>query len=271
MEALKKLVDGEETRISRVFNLGIQFLIIASLISFSIETIEGLDKDVKRYLGYFETFSILIFTVEYILRLIAADKKLKFVFSFYGLVDLLAILPFYVARGLDLRAVRAVRIFRLLRLLRAFKIFRYTKASGRLKEAFVSVKEELVLFMIATVIIIFISAVGIYYFEHDAQPKGFQSVFHCMWWAVATLTTVGYGDVYPVTVAGKIFTFIMLIAGMGIIAMPTGLIASALTNVKNNEQQTKESCGGSTGSEDKKHCPRCLKESGEEGNQETRA
>jgi len=176
----------------------------------------------------------LMFTFEYLLRIAIADKKLSYIFSFYGIIDLLAILPFSLASGMDLRSLRGLR---LLRLVRVFKLFRYTKAIRRLKLAFLSVKEEPVIFLVATALMLFLSAVGIYYCESAAQPESFGSVFHCLWWAVATLTTVGYGDVYPVTAPGKIFTFLMLLIGFGIIAVPTGLIASAFTEIKEEERE----------------------------------
>lgn len=96
-------------------------------------------------------------------------------------------------------------------------------------------REEIVLFLFLTLILLYLSAVGIYYFEREAQPEEFASVFHSLWWAVATLTTVGYGDIYPITAGGKVFTFFMMIIGMGIIAVPAGLVASALTKAKEME------------------------------------
>jgi voltage-gated potassium channel len=136
------------------------------------------------------------------------------------------ILPFYISSGVDLRGIR---VFRLFRLLRTLKLVRYSKALKRLGKAFSLVKEELVLFFITTLFMLFFSTVGIYYFENPVQPEQFKSIFHSLWWAVATLTTVGYGDIYPVTVGGKIFSFFILMVGLGIIAVPTGLLASALT------------------------------------------
>ena len=107
----------------------------------------------------------------------------------------------------------------------------------RFQTAFISVKNELIVFLFATAFVLYISSVGIYYFENNAQPDVFKSVFHCLWWAVVTLTTVGYGDVYPITIGGKIFTFFILIIGLGIIAVPTGLLASALTKTVSSEDQ----------------------------------
>ena len=232
--SLKRIIEENETTAGKIFDLFIQSLIILSLASFSVETFPDLSENTKRILNILEVIIVTIFTIEYLLRLIVADKKLRFVFSFYGLIDLFAILPFYVARGINLRSLR---VFRLFRLIRAFKMFRYGKAIQRFKNAFLAVKEELILFMIATAFLLFIAAVGIYYFENPAQPEQFKSVFHCLWWAIATLTTVGYGDVYPITAGGKLFTFVMLIIGLGIIAVPTRLIASALTKTLNDEEK----------------------------------
>ena len=230
---IKRIIEKTDTTPGKIFDIFIQSLIVLSLISFSIETLPDLSENIKRLLKITEAIVVVIFTMEYLLRLFIADKKLKFVFSFYGLIDLFAILPFYVAKGIDLRSIR---IFRLFRLVRAFKIFRYSKAIQRFKISFLEVKEELTLFLVATGFLLFVTSVGIYYFENSAQPEQFKSVFHCLWWAIVTLTTVGYGDVYPVTVGGKIFTSFIVIIGLGIIAVPTGLVASALTKTLSDEE-----------------------------------
>lgn len=230
---LKNIIENSDSKSGRIFDFTIQFLIIVSLISFTLETIPNLSEQTKFWLNFIEILCVVIFSIEYILRLFFSDKKLKFVFSFYGLIDLFAILPFYISSGIDLRSIR---IFRLFRLFRAFKLFRYSKALQRFKDAFNSVKAELVLFVVATLFLLYVSSVGIYYFENEAQPENFSSIFHCLWWAVATLTTVGYGDVYPITIGGRIFTSIVVLIGIGIVAVPTGLIASALTKVANEEK-----------------------------------
>ena len=116
------------------------------------------------------------------------------------------------------------------------KLIRYNTALNRLRLAFLAVKEELILFLSATGFLLYISSVGIYYFENASQPEQFKSVFHCMWWAVGTLTTVGYGDIVPVTAGGKVFTGIVTLIGIGVVAVPTGLISSALSKVIADEK-----------------------------------
>ena len=179
-----------------------------------------------------EIACVVVFTIEYIARLVVTDSKPGFVFSFSGIIDLLAIVPFYLSLGIDLRSVRA---FRLLRLFRVFKLARYSKVIRRFHRAFLIVKEELVLFLFATSILLYLAAVGIYYFENAAQPETFASVFHSLWWAVITLTTVGYGDVYPITLGGRVFTFFVLLVGLGVVSVPAGLVASALTEAREME------------------------------------
>jgi voltage-gated potassium channel len=123
-----------------------------------------------------------------------------------------------------------------LRLLRILKLARYSGAIVRFQRAVALAREELLVFLGIAVMLIYLSAVGIYYFEREAQPEQFASVFHSLWWAVVTLTTVGYGDAFPVTLGGRMFTFAVLMAGLGIVAVPTGLLASALARVREEER-----------------------------------
>jgi len=207
----------------------IQTLIILSLIAFALETLPNLSTKHKELLHAFEVGTVIIFTIEYLLRFFLSRPRGSYALSFFGVVDLVAILPFYISSGIDLRSVRA---FRLLRLFRLLKLARYSSAMQRYHRAFIIAREELVLFGFTALIIFYLASVGIYYFEHEAQPETFASVFHSFWWAVATLTTVGYGDIYPITVGGKVFTFIILLIGLGFVAVPTGLFASALSTAR---------------------------------------
>ena len=233
MTSLKQIVEETDTRMGKVFDLTIQILIVVSAVSFAIETLPGLSSTTIRLLAISEAVIIGVFTAEYLLRLYFSQKKLSFVFSFYGLIDLAAVLPFYLALGLDLRSLR---IFRLARLAILLKIFRFSKAARRFQLAFKLVKEEILVFGLFSFALIYLSAVGIYHFEHEAQPEVFVSVFDGIWWATVTLTTVGYGDVVPITTGGKVFTFFVFIVGLSMIAVPSGLVASALSKVRELEK-----------------------------------
>lgn len=225
-DKIKSIVEINDNKLSRYFAFFIQALILISIVTFSVETIPNLKPQTKTILFAIEIFSVSVFTIEYLLRIYVADSKPKFVFSFFGIIDLLAILPFYLSFGIDLRSLRALRFLRLFRIL---KLVRYNKAMNHFTRAIKTAKEEILLFVFITLILIYFSAVGIYYFENEAQPEHFTSIFDSLWWAIITLTTVGYGDVYPITVGGKVFTFFILMIGLGIVAIPTGIISSALT------------------------------------------
>lgn len=204
-------------------------LIVLSLITFSVETIPNLGDSVVRVLRWTEIAIVLIFTVEYVTRVWLATQKSRYVFSFFGIVDLLSIVPFYLGLAVDLRSMRILRLFRLFRTL---KFLRGERAVLLLATAYRNAKAEIFIVLVATLIVLYIAAVGIYYFENEAQPDAFKSVFHSLWWAVATLTTVGYGDVYPVTLGGRLFTFIVLIVGLGVVALPAAVFSSALTSAR---------------------------------------
>ena len=234
-EKLKQIVECSDTPAGRTFDWTIQALIFVSLISFSLETLPNLSAVHQRWLYIVEAVTVAIFTIEYVLRIILADNRLGFLFSFWGVVDLMAILPFYISHGLvDLRGVRILRMFRLFRIL---KLARYSNAIARFERAVLDVREELIVYLAWAGMMIFLASVGIYYFEAEAQPEAFGSVFHSMWWSVVTLTTVGYGDAYPVTLGCRIFTGLLLVVGIGMIAVPSGLFAASLNKVSSDKSK----------------------------------
>ncbi|WP_028115332.1 ion transporter [Ferrimonas senticii] len=232
MNIIKRMITDESSTAGRIFNITIQLLIVLSLLGFSLQTLPDLTVRQRLLLRASETVIVLIFTAEYLLRIAYAPDRRKFIFSFFGIVDLLAILPFYLMLGIDLRAIRTLQLLRVVRIL---KLARYSKAMQRLSRAFKIAKEELQLFLFTTLVLLYLAAVGIYYFENPAQPEAFSSIFDALWWSVITLTTVGYGDIYPITAGGRFFTFMMLIIGLGIVSLPAGLIASALSEARKME------------------------------------
>ena len=232
-KVLYDIVEDNTTRNGKYFDFFIQGLILLSLVSFSLETIPDISENIISFLYYLEVFTVSLFSLEYLIRIWVSKKPVSYVFSFFGIIDLLAVLPFFLVGFLDLRFLRA---FRILRIFRALKIVRYNKAMKRFGLAFILVKEEIVLFFVCTIILIFITSAGIYYFENEAQPETFKSIFHSAWWSIVTLTTVGYGDIYPITLGGRIFTFFVLMIGVGLVTVPAGLVASALSKAREIEE-----------------------------------
>lgn len=218
-------LDGTHPRLGRSIAFTIYGLIILSAVAISLETVQTLPAELRRALRWIEYLVLAIFTVEYALRLVCSPRPLRYAFSFWGLVDVLSIVPALLFLLPDAQSIRSLRLLRLIRLI---KLFHANRAMDRLSRAFEKNRAELVIFTFIALVVLYLSAVGIYLFEHEAQPQTFGSIPAALWWALATLTTVGYGDVYPVTLAGRAFTGLVLLVGLGVIAVPAGLITAAL-------------------------------------------
>ena len=180
----------------------------------------------------FEAISIYIFSFEYLyrIRLAYLDQRMKgvwkYVFSTFGLIDLISILPFYLNQFVKVDG-RFLRILRLFRLTRIFKLGRDSSSLKLFIKALKGVKNELKFTLFLSALAILFSASAIYYLENDAQPEKFSSITESIWWATVSLATVGYGDVYPITAGGKIFASIISLIGIGIVAIPTGIISAS--------------------------------------------
>ena len=231
---LRSIVEDNTTTRGKIFDYTIDVLIILSIIAFSIETFPDNSEKTKELLYRFDILCFFVFSVEYVLRIYVAKKKSKYLFSFYGIIDFLAIAPFFLSSFLDLRFLRA---FRILKIFRSLQLKKFNLAIKRIEIASKLIKEELTLFFIVIFILIFTVSSGIYYFENEAQPETFKSVFHSMWWAVVTLATVGYGDVVPITLGGRIFTIIVLILGLLIVTVPAGLSATSLIKAREIQEE----------------------------------
>ncbi len=231
---LRKIVDDNTTKKGRVFDHIVQVLIFVSLFGYALGTLPDLSSQTQSILKWIENICVVLFTIEYLIRIYVAKHPFHYIFSFYGIVDFLAIFPFLIGLSGDFTSLRAFRIFRIFR---AFKLIRYNKALNRFRQAWQLIKEEVILFLIVTAIFLFLASAGIYYFENAVQPEKFSSIFASGYWSVVTLTTVGYGDVTPITTGGRIFTFFILMIGVGIVTIPAGLVASALTKAREMEEE----------------------------------
>lgn len=271
-EKIASVIDNRSPQPSfsaRIFELFIISLILLNAVAIVLESFAPLYAAYKPYFFYFELVSVIIFTLEYLLRIFIADLSYpsssygrsfwRFVISWNGVIDLLAILPFYLPLVLDLRFVRTLRMMRLLRLL---KLTRYSKALSLISKVIKDTRQELNITIFITVILLFFAATLMYYIENAVQPEAFPNIPATLWWAVATLTTVGYGDVYPITPLGKILSGIIALLGIGIVALPTGIISAAFLNqldgMKDIEKQ-EEKLDEAANNKQVLHCPHCGK------------
>ncbi len=239
---------------SRIFDIVIISLIIINVVAVIADTFT-ISASTRIIFNYIEFISVIIFTIEYLLRLWTSDllrpnlspfkARLRYTISFMAVIDLLSILPFYIPFiiPIDLRILRTLRIVRLLRM---FKINRYTSAMKVIGNVFKNKAGQLLSSMLVLFILMIIASVLMYNIENNAQPEQFANAFSSFWWAIATLTTVGYGDIYPITVAGKILSSIIALLGVGLVAVPTGIISAGfieeLDKNKNEESPEKHYC-----------------------------
>ncbi|MDP6776077.1 MAG: ion transporter [Candidatus Latescibacteria bacterium] len=248
-DILERASSGD--RVSRAFDLFIMALIVVNVVMVVLETVENLSIEHAGLFRRFEIVSVAIFTVEYLLRLwcCTADPRygraivgrLRFAMSAMALIDLVAILPFYLPMivVLDLRFVRAVRLFRLFRLL---KMGRYVVSLRILADVIRAKKEELYIILFVLLIMLVTTSSLMYFIEHEAQPEAFSSIPAAMWWGVVTLTTVGYGDVYPVTPLGRFLGILIALLGIGMFALPAGILSSGFVDALQHRREQARAC-----------------------------
>jgi len=225
-----------------------------------LDTFNGISEDIRRIFYYVEVVSVIAFTVEYLLRLWTANylfpasttakARLKYALSFMAIIDLLAIMPFYLPFifPIDLRVLRMVRLLRLLRLL---KVNRYTSALATVGSVLKRKAAQLLSSMLVVIILMIMASILMYSIEYEAQPAVFENAFSGLWWAIATLTTVGYGDIYPITTFGKVLGAVIALLGIGLVAVPAGIISAGfIEDISREKEAVKEA---------KHYCPFCGK------------
>lgn len=225
---------GKKSWIYRIDDIFIPSLIILNVLAIIFESIPIVKKSYVHYLEWFDSFSVIIFSVEYLLRLYVSDLLypslsrikaiLKYMRSPLGIIDLLAILPFYIPFMVDLD-LRILRVFRLFRIIRLLKLGHYIKSFHLIMKVIKGKSSELLVTLSLALVILFLTSIMMFNLEYEAQPDKFQSIFQALWWSVATLTTIGYGDIYPITPYGQVLAAITAIFGIGLIAIPTSIIS----------------------------------------------
>jgi voltage-gated potassium channel len=227
-----------ESKADKFINIFIIILIVLNVIAVMLETIEPLHKQYKAYFDLFDAISVYIFTAEYILRVWSCTHdprykgsikgRIKYILSPGAIIDLLAFLPFYIHRIIPID-LRMLRMLRLLRFFRLFRLTAYTRSAQMIFNVFRSRKNELVLSLVLVLFLIVIASSLLYFAEHtypSVEKSKFTSIPATLWWAVVTLTTTGYGDMYPMTTIGKILAGMIMLTGVAFFALPAGIITA---------------------------------------------
>jgi len=247
-----------EDTVSKGFDAFIVGLILLNVVAMIVESVQRVYCLVPRCFDAFELFSVAVFSLEYLLRIWSCVEapeyarpilgRLRFAFSPLAIIDAMAVLPFYLPfLGVDLRVFRMFRLFRVMRIMRIAKLARYSDALQMLLRVVKSRKDQLFSAVFILLILLIVAATLVYYAENEAQPKAFSSIPAAMWWAAITLTTVGYGDMYPITPMGKILAAMIAMLGIGMFALPTAILGAAfLEDLDRNKKPRK--------------CPHCGKE-----------
>ncbi len=260
------------SRIGLIVDWAIMSMIFLSVLAIILESFSSLAVRYYTFFRGFETFTVLFFSVEYAARIWTADVKypnarfprLRYLVSFMALMDLLAILPWYLPFfSADLRFLRFMRLVRLLRLTRVVKLGRYLTALQSIRRVIRLSASRLVAAVVLCLTVMLLSAIVIYTVESPVQPEQFPNVLSSLWWAVMTLTTVGYGDVYPITGVGRFCAGVISLVGIGIIAIPTGIITAGFSTVipKEEKEEIEEIEKEIEGEEEVRlaYCPYCGK------------
>ena len=231
---------ADSNRLRKIIIYFIATLIILNIIVVILETVNGLYLEFTTFFSLFDLFTVIVFSTEYLLRVWCCVKnpayssplrgRVRFALSPYALVDLVALTPFYLPLIIPIE-FRLLRMLRLLRIFRVLRLGRYSNAFSTLVDVIKSKKEEMVVAMIMVMIILVMASSSLYMVERDAQPEDFGSIPDAMWWAVSTLATVGYGDVYPITPLGKFLGALIALTAIGLFALPAGILASGFIGV----------------------------------------
>lgn len=248
-EIIEIAADGDI--VSKIVDILIIVLIFINVVIVIADTF-NVSAEFRAVMNATETVSVVIFTAEYLVRVWTADltfpeapplrARLKYIFSFQAIIDIVALLPFYLPFLFPVNLV-VLRVFRVFRLLRLFKVNRYTHALASIGEVFKQKSSQLISSMLVVVLLMIIASVLMYNVEHDVQPEVFDNALSGLWWAVATLTTVGYGDIYPITPAGKVLSAIIALLGIGLVAVPTGIITSGFSEqIEHSKDDEKNYC-----------------------------
>ena len=253
---LHEIIYEADTPAGKLFDIVLLVVILASILLVMLESVKSIDAKYHNFLNYSEWIITILFTIEYVLRIITVKKPLNYVFSFYGIIDLLSTLPKYISLIFaGTHALVALRALRLLRIFRILKLARYLGASQNLATAIKASRAKISVFLFAVLIASTIFGTIMYLVE--GEENGFTNIPKSIYWCIVTLTTVGFGDIAPVTPLGQFIATFIMILGYGIIAVPTGIVSAEYTKQANDSKAEKETENPHLNSQS---CASCLAE-----------
>jgi voltage-gated potassium channel len=240
-EKVYEIIFEADTSLGKAFDVALLWAILGSVLAVCLDSVAAFEQHYHEVFAIAEWTFTALFSIEYVLRLVSVRQPLRYVFSFYGLVDLLSILPSYLSLMIPgSQHLLVIRIMRLLRVFRVLKLGRYVSESQILMTAIKNSRAKITVFLFTVLTLVVVIGAAMYLIE---GPKhGFTSIPRAMYWAIVTLTTVGYGDVTPQTVAGQMLSSVLMILGYGIIAIPTGIVTAELTSVARPRSVTTRTC-----------------------------
>lgn len=260
---LHEIMYEADTPLGKWFDIVLFILIITSVILVMLESVKEIDVAYHQLLLTLEWVITIFFTIEYIARVISIKKPFKYIFSFYGIIDFISTIPLYLSYiFVGSQVLLAVRAFRLLRIFRILKLVQFLGEASQLKKALKASRAKIAVFIYVVLILAIIMGTLMYLIEDD--KAGFTSIPRSIYWAIVTLTTVGYGDIAPQTSLGQLIATIVMILGYGIIAVPTGIVTSEFTKQGEEEKdklhlntQSCPSCALDGHRDDATHCFKC--------------
>ena len=243
---IHEIIYEADTKIGKLFDVVLLIAILTSILLVMLESVESFDTKYHTFLNIAEWVITILFSIEYVLRIVSIKRPLKYIFSFYGIIDLLSTIPKYLSLFLiGSHHLAALRALRLLRVFRILKLARYVGASNRLMIALKMSRTKISVFLYFVIILCVILGTIMYMVE--GPENGFTSIPTSVYWAIVTLTTVGYGDIAPHTPLGQFIASIVMILGYGIIAIPTGIVTSEMAkNIDNKVHTNTQACPSCT-------------------------
>ncbi|MBW2961178.1 ion transporter [Mesonia aestuariivivens] len=239
-EKIHEIIYEADTPAGKAFDVILLVIIFLSIIFVMLESVKGLDPWIYNYMYAAEWVITILFTIEYILRIISIQKPTKYIFSFYGLIDFFSTIPLYLSFLIpgSSSALITVRALRLLRVFRILKVSRYIGESNKLIKALKDSRPKILVFLFAVIILCLIFGTAMYMIE--GADSGFKNIPVSLYWCIVTLTTVGFGDIHPVTPLGQFLASIIMILGYGVIAVPTGIVSAEYSKSEADENEQKK-------------------------------